>query len=90
MVTVFHVLAACSSLVVASATYISPSALKIRWAYFFAAVMFGSGVYLVIQNTAYLLRACVLGITLLGVILLQLALARRKLASAVVTAQSDQ
>lgn len=79
MLLVLHIIAALGSLGAAGAVYISPSTAKLRLTNIITAVMFLSGTVLVIQNTASLLKACVTGTVLLGVVLYATASARQKL-----------
>ena len=81
MLLLFHIFTAVGSLAAAGASYVSPSLLKLRLTYILTASMFTSGTVLVIQNTSHLLKACVMGLALLGVISYATIIARNKLAA---------
>lgn len=93
LMTLFiHIILAVGSLVAAGASHISPSVAKLRTTYALTAGMLLSGTYLVIQSSSHLLEACVMGLSLLAVISLEVTLARNKLerqAIAVSTKASD-
>jgi len=82
MVVLFHVLTALASLVAAGAAFFSPSRAKLRVTYVLTASMLASGVYLVVQNSSHLLKACAMGLVYLAVVSFEIAAARNKLAHA--------
>ncbi|HTE21899.1 MAG TPA: hypothetical protein VK674_02555 [Candidatus Limnocylindria bacterium] len=82
MIVFFHVLTALASLVVAGVAFFSPSQAKLRLTYVLTAGMLASGVYLVVQNSSHLLKACVMGLVYLVVVSFEIAAARHKLAKA--------
>lgn len=75
---VAHVLTALGSLLAGSLTYFEPTRGKFHATYVLTGAMVGTGTILTIQNPGHLLESCVMGLSLLGVIFCQLALAKKK------------
>lgn len=82
MLLLFHITAAFGSLAAAGLSYAGPSRQRLRATYLLTAGMLISGTVLVIQNTAHLVEACVMGLVLLGVITFASVSAQNKLARA--------
>jgi len=82
MLVVLHVLAAFASIIAASTAYVAPSVARLRLTYGLTIAMLATGVYLVVQNTAHLLEACIMGLVFLAVISFETVSARNKLSHA--------
>ncbi len=79
MIILFHVLAACAGIVMASLAAISPSAVKLRAGYICLCVTLGSGVYMMVVRHLAILATCESGLTYLSVMLALLTVAYRRL-----------
>lgn len=79
MLLIIHIAAALGSLLAAALVYVNPSVHKLRITNALTALMFLSGTILVVQNTAHLLKACVMGLALLSVVVVATTAARHKL-----------
>lgn len=80
MLLIVHIFTAFGSLGFAIAAHLQPSAVKLRATYLLTAAMLASGTALTIQSPSHLVESCIMGLALLGVILYQVMLARKKLA----------
>lgn len=80
MLLLFHIIVALSSLVAAGVVYASPSQMKLRMTYILSAAMLASGTVLVLRDATHLVKACVMGLSLLAVISYAVLSARSKLA----------
>ena len=87
MVLLFHIAAALGSLAAAVIVYFRPSQTRLNITYALSAAMLSSGTYLVIKNASHLIEACVLGLSLMTVIVYSAVSARSKLAHQ--TSQDD-
>jgi hypothetical protein len=79
MFLVIHIVAALSSLAVASYLYASPSRRRFYATYATTVTMLVSGFYLVIANHASLVRACITGLFFLGVVSALVIAAHKKI-----------
>jgi len=79
MILILHVITALGSLLVAGITNIKPSALGLKITYILTGLMLGTGGYLLIHNTSHLLESCLFGLLVLGVVLIEVIVAKRKL-----------
>lgn len=82
MILLMHILSAVGGVAASSAAYFSPSKRKLRLTYVLTGATLLSGTLLVVDNLSHLARACVTGTLYLGVVLIQILAARKKLAFA--------
>lgn len=80
MLLLTHITIALASLLYTTYVYFSPSQTKLYVSYGLAGATLASGTYLVIENSAHLVSACISGIIYLSIVSFGIALARKKLA----------
>lgn len=80
MLLILHIIAAVGSLVAAGIVYFMPSSRKLHLTYGLTSVMLASGTLLVIKNSAHLIEACLMGLSMLAVIAYAVYVARHKMA----------
>jgi len=80
MLLLLHIFTAFGSLGFATAAHLQPSPAKLQATYLLTGAMLASGTALTIKSPSHLVEACVMGLVLLGAILYQVILARKKLA----------
>jgi hypothetical protein len=80
MILIFHIIIALTSVVASTYAFISPSKTKIRASYGLVILTIASGTYLVISTHAGMLSSCITGLIYVGVVSLNLGVARHRLA----------
>jgi hypothetical protein len=81
MALLLHVVIAILSLVFSAYLYFSPTRAKLRVSYGLMALTVGSGTYLVAASQGHILETCLMGLLYLGLTILGVLAARRKLAT---------
>lgn len=80
MILLIHIVIALSSVACATYVLISPDKKWLRFSYVLVGLTLASGTYLVLENPAHMVRACISGIIYVGVIITGLVHAGAKLA----------
>jgi len=81
MLLLTHIFIALISIVFTAITFITPSALKIRVSSWLVGLTLATGTVLVISTKSALMQACMTGLVYLGINLLGIIAAMRKLAT---------
>jgi hypothetical protein len=87
MLVLLHVLAALSSLMLASVLYFAPTRTKLKLTSALVAMTLASGTYLVVSANVRLVESCTMGLIYLGAVSLAMAGAYRKLATIKISAR---
>lgn len=79
MILATHVTIALFSIIWTTYGYLRPTNANVRIGYVLAALVFFSGLYLVVSQPAHILHACLSGVAYLAVVMVGIAATRRKL-----------
>lgn len=79
MILIMHIVTALGSLFVAGLMNIKPSPRKLKITYILTCLMLATGGYLLIHRTSHLLESCMFGLLILGVVSIEVLIAKRKL-----------
>lgn len=80
MILALHIAVAMAGILSSLIAFISPSKRKIQLSFIFSALTFASGTFLIINEPAHMVQACIMGIFYLGITLSLGIGARNKLA----------
>ncbi len=81
MILVVHIIAAVSSMGVATLAFLVPTRTKINSSYILAVFTLLSGTYLVVSTHANVIRACIMGIIYFSIVSVLILVAQKKLAT---------
>ena len=80
MIVLLHVIIALSSIVIAAYSYLRPSRKSLSMNYGLIAATIGTGFYLVVNEPAHMIEACLMGVAYLAIVSATTVMARVKLA----------
>ncbi|MEO7617387.1 MAG: hypothetical protein ABIS59_00945 [Candidatus Saccharibacteria bacterium] len=85
MILILHILIALSSVAHTTYLYMRPSQSKLKVTYTMVGLTLASGTYLTILNPSHLASSCTSGLIYIGVIMVGVVAAQRKLAESYIT-----